>query len=49
MVSVSWFRVVRIYGVACDVSTSRVVGGLLVLLVSKHMKTNTMKMPMLQL
>ena len=40
---------VFICGVAGDVSIGGVTGGLLVLLVCKHMKTNAMKMPMLQL
>ena len=40
---------VFICGVAGDVSNGGVTGGLLVLLVCKHMKTNAMKMPMLQL
>ena len=35
--------------VADDVSTGEVAGGLLVLLVCKHMKTNTVKIPILQL
>ena len=38
-----------ICGVARDVSNGGVTGGLLVLLVSKHMKTNAMKVPMFQL
>ena len=57
MVSISWFGGVSTCGVAgdesiCgitgDVSTGGVAGCLLVLLVCKDMKTNTMKMPMLQ-
>ena len=40
---------VGICGVAGDVSSGEVAGGLLLVLVCKHMKTNTVKMPMLQL
>ena len=38
-----------ICGVAGDMSSGGVTGGFLVLLVCKHMKTNIVKMPMLQL
>ena len=40
---------VSIYGVAGDVSIGEVIGDLLLLLVCKHIKTNTVKMPMLHL
>ena len=49
MVSIRWFGVVRICEVAGDVSTGGAVGGLLVLLVCKRMKTNIVKMSILQL
>ena len=50
MVSVKLFGGVSICcGVAGYVNSGGVTGDLLVLLVCKHMKTNIVKMPMLQL
>ena len=49
VVPISWFGGVTICGVADDVSTGGVAGNLLLLLVCKHMKTNIVKMSMLQL
>ena len=45
----SWFGGVSICGVAGDVSSGGIAGDLLMVLVCKHVKTNTAKMPMLKL
>ena len=45
----SWFGGVSICGVAGDASSGGIAGDLLMVLVCKHVKTNTAKMPMLKL